>query len=75
MKDLITAKELKKLLKRGATGISQREMARLIDIDERTMRRYVAGDLPIPRVVQLAVSCIVDHDDLGRDLALKEPTK
>lgn len=72
MKDLITAKELRGLLKPGATGISQRAMAKIIDIDERTMRRYVSGDLPIPRVVQIAVSCIIDHDDEARDLFIEK---
>ncbi|MDP2322589.1 MAG: helix-turn-helix domain-containing protein [Gammaproteobacteria bacterium] len=36
-------------------GLSQRGAARLLGIDERTMRRYCAGDLPVPRVVELAL--------------------
>jgi hypothetical protein len=31
-------------------GLSQRGAARLLNIDERTMRKYVAGDLVIPLV-------------------------
>jgi len=70
MKNLITAAEMKKLLTPGASGISQREMAGMLDIDERTMRRYVSGELKIPRVVQVAVSCFIDHDDEHRDQCL-----
>jgi transcriptional regulator with XRE-family HTH domain len=51
--------ELKKLIEQA--GLSQREVAKMISIDERTMRRYIAGDLPIPRVVELAVTCLVEH--------------
>jgi len=51
--------ELKKLIE--LAGLSQREVAKMISIDERTMRRYIAGDLPIPKVVELAVTCLVEH--------------
>lgn len=54
------AKELKMLLK--AEGLSQRKLAKMLGLNERTVRRYVAGDLPMPKVVQLAVTCIMDHD-------------
>ncbi len=37
------------------SGLSQRGAARELDIDERTMRRYVAGELPVPRVVDYAL--------------------
>ena len=36
-------------------GVSQRELARMLDYNERTVRHYCAGDLPIPRVVEYAV--------------------
>ena len=32
-------------------GLSQRGAARLLGIDERTMRKYVAGDLIIPEML------------------------
>lgn len=38
-----------------AAGLSQRGAARALDIDERTMRRYCAGELPVPRLVWLAL--------------------
>lgn len=40
--------------KLAALGLSQRGAARALGIDERTMRRYCAGD-PVPRVVWLAL--------------------
>lgn len=47
----MTALQLQRLLDRA--GISQRGAAKALDINERTMRRYVAGE-PIPRVVEFA---------------------
>lgn len=55
----MTPKQLKKAIE--MVGMSQREMARQLDIDERTMRRYCAGHLPIPHVVGLAVELVCDH--------------
>jgi plasmid maintenance system antidote protein VapI len=65
--EFFEANELKKLLTKGSSGYTQREMARALDIDERTMRRYVSGEAKIPRVVQVAIACFVDHDDEHRD--------
>jgi hypothetical protein len=48
----MTALQLKRLLK--AALISQRGAAKALEIDERTMRRYVAGDAPIPKTVEYA---------------------
>jgi hypothetical protein len=36
-------------------GLSQRGAARLLKIDERTMRKYVAGDLVIPEMLVWAL--------------------
>lgn len=49
----MSATELQRLLERA--GLSQRGAARELEINERTMRRYVAGESPVPRVVQLAL--------------------
>jgi plasmid maintenance system antidote protein VapI len=38
--------------------LSQRGAARAIEIDERTMRRYCAGELPVPKVVWLALETV-----------------
>jgi hypothetical protein len=48
----VTSDDLRKYLK--DTGVSQRELARLLDLNERTIRYYCAGE-PIPVVVQYAV--------------------
>jgi DNA transposition AAA+ family ATPase len=50
------AAKLRKLL--DDAGLSQRGAARELGIDERTMRRYCAGELPVPRVVWLALEAI-----------------
>ena len=39
-------------------GLSQRGAARLLGIDERTMRRYCSGDSPVPQVVWLALESV-----------------
>lgn len=41
-------------------GLSQRAAARLLGVDERTMRRYCAGHTPVPRVVWLALERITE---------------
>jgi hypothetical protein len=41
-------------------GLSQRAAARELEINERTMRRYCAGDSPVPWVVLLAVENLRD---------------
>ena len=53
----MTTTELRDLL--ASLGLSQRGAAKQLGIDERTMRRYCAGDLPVPRVVQLALSALM----------------
>lgn len=55
----MTPKQLSKLL--SDAGLSQRGAALLIGINERTMRRYVAGDLVIPRTVELALKWVCDE--------------
>lgn len=57
----MTAKQLQALLDKA--GKTQRGMSQEIGISERNMRRYCAGDLPIPRVVELAVRCVAQHRD------------
>jgi transcriptional regulator with XRE-family HTH domain len=40
-------------------GLTQTELAASLDISARTMRRYVAGDARIPRVVELAIELLL----------------
>ncbi len=37
-------------------GLSQRGAGRELGVDERTMRRYCAGDSPVPRAIILALT-------------------
>lgn len=60
----MTSTELKELI--DSSGLPQREVAKMIKIDERTMRRYIAGDLPIPGVVELAVLCVLTHPPVNQ---------
>jgi hypothetical protein len=46
----MTPKQLRAALAR--LGLSQRAAARLLDINERTMRKYIAGDLVIPELTR-----------------------
>lgn len=50
----MNAEQLAQLL--GKLGISQRGAARKIGINERTMRKYIAGEAVIPRTVAMALT-------------------
>lgn len=52
----MNATDFRKLLE--AAGLSQRGAARELEIDERTMRRYCSGELPVPKPVALAVESL-----------------
>jgi len=56
----MTANQLRKLL--DSNGLSQRGAARKLEIDERTMRRYVAGDQPVPQVVVFALRRLIAQE-------------
>lgn len=49
----MTPMQLQKLLDKA--GLSQRGAARELEINERTMRKYIAGDSAIPRTVEFAL--------------------
>jgi transcriptional regulator with XRE-family HTH domain len=49
----MTPAQLQKLL--DSAGLSQRGAAKAIEINERTMRKYVAGESAIPRTVEYAL--------------------
>ena len=53
----MTPAQLRKLLERA--GLSQSEAARRLDISDRTMRRYISGELPVPRVVEYALQWVI----------------
>jgi transcriptional regulator with XRE-family HTH domain len=56
----MTAKQLRKLLDNA--GLSQSEAARRLGISARNMRRYVAGDSPVPRAIELALRYLIEHE-------------
>jgi DNA-binding transcriptional regulator YiaG len=49
----MTPQQLRSL--RRKLGLSQRGLAELLDYDLRTIQRWEAGDMPIPKVVELAL--------------------
>ena len=53
----MTAAQLKRALAKA--GLSQRGAAKLLDINERTMRRYVSGEQSIPCVVEYALNWLI----------------
>jgi len=44
----------------AALGLSGRGLARLLDVNEKTWRRWVAGQVPIPRSVTLVVQAMLE---------------
>lgn len=55
----MTPKQLQSFL--DHVGLSQRGAAREIGIHERTMRAYIAGDLPVPRTVEYALRWVASQ--------------
>jgi len=55
----MTPAELRRVLDRA--GLSQRGAARELDLNERTVRKYVAGRIPIPLTVELALKWVLEH--------------
>jgi predicted transcriptional regulator len=55
----VTPAQLQKMIDRA--GLSQRGIARELGINERHMRRYVAGDAVIPRHIEIAARCVCEH--------------
>ena len=49
----LTPAELTALLEQ--CGLNQVQAAKAIGISDRNMRRYIAGDLPVPRPVRMAL--------------------
>jgi plasmid maintenance system antidote protein VapI len=59
----MTGGQLQKLLDRA--GLSQRGAAKALGINERTMRKYVAGDAEIPRTVEYAIQWAIQEKLTG----------
>jgi plasmid maintenance system antidote protein VapI len=55
----MTAIQLQRLL--DSAGLSQRGAAKVIGINERTMRKYVAGESEIPLTVEYALRWVISQ--------------
>ncbi len=60
----MTPTQLRKRLEE--CGLSQRGAARALDLSERTMRHYCAGDTPIPLVVDYALRWLAQIEAVKR---------
>ena len=58
----MTGRQLKTRLK--GLGVPQTKAARELGVNARTMRRWVAGELPVPRMVELVIYCWQWHGSL-----------
>jgi hypothetical protein len=59
----MTRSQLQRLL--ASAGLSQRGATRAIGISDRTMRKYIRDDLPIPRVVEYALYFVIREIEAG----------
>ena len=64
----MTGRQLGRALAR--LGISQSETARQWGVNPRTVRKWIAGDQPVPRLVDLVVLCWQEHRSLIRRRAM-----
>jgi hypothetical protein len=55
----MTARQLKDALRR--LGVTQVGLAHALAVDPRTVRRWTADELPVPRTVELVLACWRDH--------------
>jgi plasmid maintenance system antidote protein VapI len=58
----MTAKQFRKFLDNNE--LSVRQAARELGVHERTLHRYLSGNAPIPKLVELALRTVAqDHSD------------
>lgn len=55
----MTAAQLSKALERS--GRTVRGAAKEMGIHERTLHRYLAGEAPVPKLVEIAARCWEEH--------------
>jgi hypothetical protein len=56
----MTKSQLEKMLARAE--LNQTTGSAALGISPRQMRRYVAGDTPIPRAIELALLYLIEHE-------------
>jgi DNA-binding transcriptional regulator YiaG len=50
-------------------GLSQVAVARLLGVNDRTARRWAAGDLDIPQPVEIVLSLMIEYEITPDDVA------
>ena len=53
----------------ASCGLSQRAGARLLGIDDRTMRYYCSGTRTVPRFIDLAMQMLIVLEREGRNVS------
>ena len=54
----MSGNEFRKL--RKAMGLSQNELSQMIDVSERGVRRWENGEVPIPKIAELALRYLAE---------------
>lgn len=49
----MTGQELKEYIEK--IGATRQEIAQLLDVDYRTLSRWISGESPVPRMVELLI--------------------
>lgn len=52
-------------------GLSQVGAAAFLCVNDRTVRRWVSGDMPVPRVVELLLLVMVEKEVKPADIRLE----
>jgi plasmid maintenance system antidote protein VapI len=60
----MTAKEFRKFLNKHE--LSVRQTARDLGVHERTLHRYLSGNAPIPKLVELALRTVAQDHGVGK---------
>lgn len=60
----MSPKQLREVLR--VAGWTQLQLATALDLNERTVRRYVSGELPLPKVTVLAIRWLQEAGVLER---------
>jgi DNA-binding transcriptional regulator YiaG len=55
----ITPDELRAML--ADAGITQGELARRLEVNDRTVRRWASGDVPLDGMAAIAALCVLGH--------------
>jgi len=55
----VTSKRFKELMDKA--GLSNAAAAKALGINERTIRKYIYGENPVPKTVELALLYVVDQ--------------